>query len=196
MREKLGIFILVLLIFGNKSIFAEQMIIDDMSSVKGEPLGEYCENDVTHWCLVSDQVMGGVSAGILKISETDTGFFLSLKGDVSTKNNGGFIQIRRTIENHPSDIEFKGVRVKIRGNNQEYSVHVRTKYLFLPWQYYSATFIATSKWHTVNLDFAEFSKSNFYQPNKFSSKDIKTIGIVAIGRDFKADIDIGSVEFY
>ena len=51
------------------------MIIDDMRSVKGEPQGEYCENDMTRWCLVTDQVMGGVSTGILKISETDTGFF-------------------------------------------------------------------------------------------------------------------------
>ena len=48
----------------------------------------------------------------------------------------------------------------------------------------------------VSIDFSEFSKSNFYQPNKFSSKDIKTIGIVAIGRDFKADVDIASIEFY
>ena len=196
MRGKFKILILVLVFFGNELIFAEQMIIDDMRSVKGEPQGEYCENDMTRWCLVTDQVMGGVSTGILKISETDTGFFLSLTGDVSTKNNGGFIQIRRTIENHPIDIEFKGVRLKVRGNNQKYSVHVRTKYLFLPWQYYSAIFIANSKWRVVSIDFSEFSKSNFYQPNKFSSKDIKTIGIVAIGRDFKADVDIASIEFY
>ena len=196
MREKFKILILVLMVFGNEIIFAEQMIIDDMRSVKGEPQGEYCENDMTRWCLVTDQVMGGVSTGILKISETDTGFFLSLTGDVSTKNNGGFIQIRRTIENHPLDIELKGVSWKVRGNNQKYSVHVRTKYLFLPWQYYSAIFIANSKWRVVSIDFSEFSKSNFYQPNKFSSKDIKTIGIVAIGRDFKADVDIASIEFY
>ena len=86
--------------------------------------------------------------------------------------------------------------MKVRGNNQKYSVHVRTKYLFLPWQYYSAIFIANSKWRVVSIDFSNFSKSNFYQPNKFSSKDIKTIGIVAIGGDFKADVDIASIEFY
>ena len=74
--------------------------------------------------------------------------------------------------------------------------HIRTKYLFLPWQYYEAAFQATGTWTTIELPFAAFRKSNFYQPSYVSSQDIKTIGIVAIGREFVAEIDLASIELY
>ena len=75
----------------------------------------------------------------------------------------------------------------MRGNNEKYAVHIRTKYLFLPWQYYEATFTANDEWKVIELPLKDFKKSNFYQPSVVSSVDIQTIGIVAIGRDFNAD---------
>ena len=39
-------------------------------------------------------------------------------------------------------------------------------------------------------------KSNFYQPTSVVSQDIKTIGIVAIGKKFEAQIDLASIELY
>ena len=41
-----------------------------------------------------------------------------------------------------------------------------------------------------------FKRSNFYQPRVFKSKDIATLGIVAYGRDYEADIDLAKIEFY
>ena len=49
---------------------------------------------------------------------------------------------------------------------------------------------------TIELPFTTFKKSNFYQPSSVSSQDIKTIGIVAIGKEFKAQIDLASIELY
>ena len=119
-----------------------------------------------------------------------------MTGELSLKNNGGFIQFRTKIENHPKQKSYKGVRLRVRGNNNEYAIHIRTKYLLLPWQYYESTFQAMDKWATIELPFSSFEKSNFYQPSNVSSQDIKTIGIVAIGREFEAQIDLASIELY
>ena len=89
---------------------------------------------------------------------------------------------------------FKAVKIKVRGNNEQYAVHLRTKYLFFPWQYYESIFMADDKWQTIELPLKNFNKSNFYQPSKISSIDINTIGIVAIGRDFQADVDLSFIE--
>jgi len=48
----------------------------------------------------------------------------------------------------------------------------------------------------VIIPFTTFKKSNFYQPGKFKSSNIKSIGIVAIGKDFEAEIDLGRIELY
>ena len=57
-------------------------------------------------------------------------------------------------------------------------------------------FSKNEKWTTIELPFTSFRKSNFYQPSSVSSQDINTIGIVAIGREFKAQIDLASIELY
>ena len=66
----------------------------------------------------------------------------------------------------------------------------------MPWQYYEASFMATKDWDIIEIPFSQFNKSNFYQPSDVSSTDIKTIGVVAIGRDFQAEIDLAFIELY
>lgn len=176
--------------------FANEMIIDDLSNQSGKPDEEFCENSTTKWCFVTDKVMGGVSEGSLNIKNEDGMLFYRMTGDISLENNGGFIQFRTKIDNHPQGESFSGIRIRVRGNQNEYAVHVRTKYLLLPWQYYESTFYADEKWTTIELPFNTFIKSNFYQPSEVSSQDIKTIGIVAIGREFSAEIDLASIELY
>ena len=48
----------------------------------------------------------------------------------------------------------------------------------------------------TDFPFESFKKSNFYQPTNVASQDIKTIGIVAIGKEFTAQIDLASIELY
>ena len=175
---------------------ADKMIIDDMKNQSGVPDEEFCESGNAKWCFVTDKVMGGISSGSLEFKQEDETYFYRMTGELSLENNGGFIQFRTKIENHPKGKSFKGVRLRVRGNNNEYTVHIRTKYLFLPWQYYESAFQATDTWTTVELPFTTFRKSNFYQPSNISSQDIKTIGVVAIGREFVAEIDLASIELY
>ena len=195
MKLKYSIFIVITFFISSNSM-AEKMIIDDMKNQSGAPDEEFCESGNAKWCFVTDKVMGGISNGSLEFKQENETYFYRMTGELSLENNGGFIQFRTKIENHPKGKSFKGVRLRVRGNNNEYTVHIRTKYLFLPWQYYESAFQATETWTTVELPFATFRKSNFYQPSNVSSQDIKTIGIVAIGREFVAEIDLASIELY
>ena len=67
---------------------------------------------------------------------------------------------------------------------------------FMPWQYYSVEFKTSPNWNEIIIPFSNFKRSNFYQPRGFKSKDIATLGIVAYGRDYEADIDLAKIEFY
>ena len=49
------------------------------------------------WKYLSDQVMGGVSEGGTSLLQDGDLFYFRLTGDVSTKNNGGFVQFRSKV---------------------------------------------------------------------------------------------------
>jgi len=178
-------------------IKAETMIIDDMRNANGEAeKADFCEATSERWCFVTDKVMGGVSEGRFETKVDGKDSHYNMQGNVSTENNGGFLQFRTKINDHPVGKLYKGIRIQVRGNNEEYAVHIRTKYLFLPWQYYQSKFVATNKWEVIELPLKDFKKSNFYQPSSVSSIDIQTLGIVAIGRNFQANIDLRYIELY
>ena len=145
------------------------------------------------WEYVSDQVMGGVSDGKAEIIDNED-LFLRLSGNVSTKNNGGFIQVRSSKEILSDD--FLGIKLKVRGNPSSYYIHLRTNSLIFPWQYYSGEFSVDNNWKYLNIYFKDFKKSNFYQPSTFSSSEIKSIGFVAFGKDFEAQLDIMEAELF
>ena len=168
----------------NTSVSEEKMIIDDLSNPQ--------ENN---WVFFTDRVMGGISRGELTYNLDKEQNFYKMRGNVSTANNGGVIQFRTNIRDLP-DVDFNGVRIMVRGNNQDYYIHIRTKLTPLPWQYYQTQFKVNNNWEIIEIPFDEFSKSNFYQPNSFKPKDIRTLAIVAYGKDYNANIDLGLIEFY
>ena len=152
------------------------------------------ENFPKKWEFVSDKVMGGVSEGKFEILRNKKNNFLRLSGVVSTENNGGFIQVRSNID--IGRVNFKGIRIRAKGLPSEYFVHIRTSFLLLPWQYYSGKFVVSEVWEDHEILFENFEKSNFYQPSLFSSSDIKSIGFVAFGKNFEAQLDILKAELF
>jgi hypothetical protein len=146
------------------------------------------------WSLITDQVMGGVSSGEKTTGDDKAGAYVGLTGLVSTQNNGGFIQIRHNLEAYDLTGK-KAVKLTVSGNNERYYVFIRTKTLLLPWQFYAADFRATPEPSEVVLPLANFERSNFYMRRQFKPENIKSIGIVAYGRDHKADIKVHGVGF-
>ena len=173
-------------IFGDNSI---SMIIDDLSSNGKTKQGE-------KWSLVTDQVMGGISTGNFKLFNIEGKPCYRMTGNVSTKNNGGFIQMRTFINPNIKINDFKGIYLLVWGNNKNYNLHLRTQYTVAPWQYYSFTFLSEKKWIRINAPFSNFKKSNFYQPKKLINQEIKSIGLVAGFEDFSSDICLAEIGFY
>ena len=54
----------------------------------------FTEENARYWQYISDQTMGGVSDGQAILDKDGDMIFARLTGNVSTANNGGFIQIR------------------------------------------------------------------------------------------------------
>ena len=162
---------------------AEIMLLDDFSQ-KNE-----------RWSYVSDQVMGGISEGVLKFNQNQKETFAHLTGVVSTENNGGFIQFRTDIEKlNQQNID--GIYVKVKGNNQAYFVHLRTRGTLLPWQYYQSEFTATESWQIVKLPLKGFQASSKWLKKIPKINSLKSIGIVAFGRNHNADISVSEIGFY
>lgn len=154
---------------------------------------QFSLNEKSNWIFFTDGVMGGVSSGKMGLLNEENNNFIRLEGNVSTENNGGFIQIRHEISNL-SD-ELRRIKLYVRGNNEKYHVFIRTKKTLLPWQFYSADFLAKNNWSNVELSLDDFKKSGFLLSSRILPSDIKSIGIVAYGRDFEALIDIKEIHF-
>ena len=163
---------------------AETMILDDFKSDRQ-----------SQWNYISDQVMGGVSEGNLLFDHDQQEHYAQLKGQVSTKNNGGFIQFRTDLKRMDKN-SYQGIYAKVKGNNQKYYIHLRTKWTILPWQYYQSEFIADNEWHIVKLPIESFTPSSKWLKSRIGVKNIRSLGMVAFGRDHNADLRVSEIGFY
>jgi len=137
----------------------------------------------TRWRFFTDGVMGGVSSGQVSFHAEGRQHYARLTGSVSTKNRGGFIQMQRSLDVPPEGAE--GVRIVMRGNNEDYFIHLRSRTMLLPWQSYQARFHASADWVEVKLPFSAFKPSGGLLRSKPRAKDVKSIAVVADGKDFR-----------
>jgi hypothetical protein len=167
------------------------MLIDDFS---GPDLRSRLGTD---WRAVSDQVMGGISeARVAKVSY-DGRRCLHLGGDVRLENNGGFIQAALDLAPPDETFDasaFRGVRVVVRGNGERYGVHLRTVDCRRPWQSYRAEFTAGPYWRAIELPFAGFAPYRLEAP--LDAGRLRRLGVVAIGRAFRAELLVDEIRFY
>ncbi len=183
------IIFLIFVLLCQNTANSREMILDQLKNPK-------FTNQSQSWNLITDQVMGGVSTGKFTVEEVDGVICYRMIGDVSTKNNGGFIQIRARLIPEINSKEYSGVYIKVYGNEKNYNLHLRTGLTLAPWQYYSYTFASTKNWREIRAPLKEFKKSNFYQPKSILGQNIKSIGLVAGFDDFKSDICLGEIGFY
>ena len=147
------------------------------------------------WRYVSDRVMGGVSTGKVIYAQQEDIHYAHMTGTVSTLNNGGFIQLRANIA-RGSTAQVAGITLRVRGKPQKYFVHLRTRGTVLPWQYYQAAFEISEQWQTVRLPLDQFAPSGDWLSRAIKPASIRSIGVVALGRDHTADIKIAEVGFF
>ena len=149
----------------------------------------------TRWSYVSDQVMGGISQGQLAFKTEQGESFAHMTGQVSTENNGGFIQFRKSIAKG-STASVSGITLKVRGNGQQYYIHLRSSGTLLPWQYYQASFQVSDQWQTIKIPLSDFVASGKWLRNQIKPSSIRSVGVVAFGRDHSADIQLSEIGFY
>ena len=97
----------------------------------GQMIEDFEAQPETRWVFISDQVMGGVSSGRVMFRPDGPNTVMQLQGDVSTQNNGGFIQARLTL-NEPLPSEARGLELRVRGNGQTYFIHTQTNNTIIP----------------------------------------------------------------
>ena len=165
------------------------MIIDDRSS------GDLNSNIGTRWRLITDNVMGGLSEGQLTLYNHQAKDCLRIQGNVTTENNGGFVQLALPLSDEVFDASaYDGIEIDVSGNNELYNIHLRTDDLWFPWQSYRSSFTASTDWQTYRIPFTELEKYRTF--TSFDKKQLARIGIVAIGRNFEADLCLASIKFY
>ena len=157
----------------------------------------FTEENARYWQYISDQTMGGISNGQAILDKDSDMIFARLTGNVSTANNGGFIQIRTNfsfVDLINTNKDLKGVRLNTKGNGETYHIFIRTSEDRSYRDFYSATFIANENWEIADLPFSEFKHR--YSNKSLDGNDIRTFGIVAYGRNFYSDVSVSEIIFY
>ena len=147
-----------------------------------------------NWSFFSDGVMGGLYEGKAIISKVNDINCYHMTGDVTTENNGGFIQIRRELKNIDLS-RAKSIRLYAKGNNEKYFIFLRTTGTILPWQYYSHEFTVNEEYNEFIMQIQDFKKSGSLLAKQINPKKITSIGIVAYGRDHYAELYVKELEF-
>jgi hypothetical protein len=141
--------------------------------------------------------MGGLSRGSATQTEIDGKVAIRLTGEVSLKNNGGFIQIAFDLKNSGQTFDasfWTGIKLNVFGNNEVYDIRLRTDQIVRPWQSFRKEFLAKKEWTSIRLPFFNF------QPHRIEETldpaRLRRIGVLAIGRQMQADISVARVELY
>jgi len=185
MPPMIALCLAALLGFGSSpALGQDRMLLDDFAApAQGD------------WRFISDTVMGGISQGEARILREGTATFARMTGQVSTANNGGFIQMRLDLPN-AAPVGTEGVRLVMRGNNARYYIHLRTAGTVLPWQYYQAGFDSRQNWTEIRLPLSSFQPSSAVLRRVPQARSLRSIAVVAFGRDHQAAIDILEIGFY
>jgi len=150
----------------------------------------------TDWRVMTDTVMGGISDGRIEPTVIAGRPCLRLSGAVSLENNGGFVQA--SLDLGPSGAldasGYDGIELDVYGNDERYNLHLRTADTRIVWQSYRAGFHAGPRWQTVRLPFAAFQPYRISQP--LDLKTLRRLGLVAIGREMRADLCVARIGLY
>lgn len=136
------------------------------------------------WRFFTDRVMGGKSEGKAVIEDG----MLTMRGTVTTANGGGFIQAR--LENVTLPDDTTRLVARVRGDGQVYYLHLRTEGTRLPWQYYQAPIVAPAGWSEIAVPMSSFTPSGSLMRAVPEAARVRSVALVAYGRDHEADVSL------
>lgn len=149
----------------------------------------------TRWEGLTDRVMGGRSDMQVGYRDTDTGGALFLRGQVRLENRGGFIQARLPLRADGGSFDasgWQGIRIKVRGTPGPYFLHLKSRQTWQPWQHFRAAIEVGPQWRERFVPFAAFAGRATWQ--KLDASGLKSIGVVAYGEAFLAEIEVARLE--
>ncbi|MDF4222735.1 CIA30 family protein [Maribacter sp. M208] len=159
-----------------------------MSEIK--TLYKFDENfHLKDWQIVNDDVMGGLSMGLIQVNKEGFGVF---SGHVSLENNGGFCMVRRNVERMHVNVYTKFL-LSVKGDGKRYAF--RCKSGEHQRHTYSYEFTSTKDWTTIEIPFkdmqAVFRGEELNLPN-YHGDYLTQIAIIiknGIEEDFVLEID-------
>ena len=176
---------------GSAGVSREYLLLDNFES-------EISQTG-TSWEGFTDQVMGGVSELTVNRINGSDGAYLRMRGQVSTDNNGGFIQVRLRFSAEGRTFDgtgYRGIRLEVRGEDEGYYIFLRTSATLLPWKFYIASFTVKPEGSTVEIPWEAFVPGDFGRLRALNVARLKSLALVAYGRDFLANLEVREVGLY
>ena len=128
------------------ALFSQQLITD------------FSPDSPVAWTTIHDTVMGGRSSGKISQSSTET---LLFEGNVSLKNNGGFVSAR-TVQPIQKLTQSAGIELRVKGSGRTYQFSCSHKDIRLSGGGYWQSFeTVDSEWKTIQLPWDNFKATNF-----------------------------------
>lgn len=149
----------------------------------------------TRWEGFTDRVMGGRSDMQVGYRDSDAGRVLHMQGQVRLENRGGFIQARLPLAAGGGSFDasaWQGIRIKVRGAPGPYYLHLRTRQTWQPWQHFRAAIEVGPEWREQFVPFSAFAGRATWR--SLDPASLKSIGVVAYGEAFEAEIEVARLE--
>ena len=130
------------------------------------------------WQTVNDGVMGGVSEGKFKITDTKT---LEFFGKLSLENNGGFASVRTRAKKIGLE---KGdtLVAKVRGDGREYSLNLYPNKPPVAFTYRATVQTKKDEWIEVKVPLDKFEATSFGRVVKdagpLDPKEVNSLGFM------------------
>ena len=139
-------------------VLALSMVTTAMAEDTLIPLFDFTEADAPkQWQTVNDGVMGGVSEGKFKITDTKTMEFF---GTLSLANNGGFASVRTKVKKLSLEKDDTLV-AKIRGDGRQYMLNLYPNKQRMAYSYRATVQTKKDEWIEVKVPLDKFEATSF-----------------------------------
>lgn len=105
------------------------------------------KSKLNQWQIVNDEVMGGLSMGLIQLNPEGKGVF---SGHISLDNNGGFSLLRYDLE-RIEVTDYSSFEIRLKGDGKKYqfrcktSDHQRHSYIY--------NFTSSKDWKSITIPF-------------------------------------------